>query len=141
MSVIGNPRWPHDPTGPRALVECEDPAVQDGLVRVLQEQGYAVAACAGPRARSSGACPLVERGACGLVFEADVVVHALDDADPAYREVLGAIRRRSPGTPVVVEVGPGVARSDDELLAACEQLRFPMTRQSLLDAVSRVTRR
>lgn len=141
MSTITHPRWPRDTGGPRALVECEDPVIQDGLVRVLHEEGYVVAACGGPRARASHACPLVSEGTCGLVEGADVVVHALDGSDPANRAILASIREQAPETPVVIEVGPR-ANASTELAAGCEPVGYPMTRQALLDAVERaITRR
>lgn len=134
MVGTDEPRWPRNRAGPRALVECDDPAVQDGLVRALREEGYDVAACAGPHARGSGVCPLVERGECGLVADADVVVHVLDGADERHRAVLAAVRD-SANTPVVVEVT--TAGGDDVAFAGCQRVPYPITRTTLLAAVDR----
>jgi len=140
MSNMADPRWPHGTSGPRALVECEHPAIQDGLTRVLREHGYTVAVCGGPQARTARTCPLVVDGACGLVDGADVVVHALDAAEPANWTIVSSIRAHVPETPVVVEVGrTDVARSAD--VVGCEQVRYPIGRQALIDAVDRATRR
>jgi len=120
------------PAVSRVLVECDDPAIQDGLERVLRESGYEVSLCAGPASRSSG-CPLVVSGQCGLVEDAQVVVHALDHTDRSNRDVLAALVRSAPDTPIVVEAGlvaedePGDAR----------RVRFPMSRGALLDAIQR----
>ncbi len=108
-------------------------------MRVLREHGYAVAACAGPQSRSSGVCPLVDEGACGLVAGADVVVHALDVADAGNRAILSSIRERVPETPVVVEVGPDPEGPGRTEVSGVERVGYPMTRQALLDAVDRAT--
>jgi hypothetical protein len=126
-------------SGTRVLVECEDPTIQDGVARVLREGGYAVTQCGGPASRVAGACPLVARGHCALIEDADVVVHALDPAEGEHRLILHAIRQRVPETPVVVEVAHEYERRHADLLAGCEPVRFPMTRQGLLDAVAAVT--
>lgn len=139
MNTTSDPRWPRGTTGLRALVECDDPAVQDGLVRVLHEQGYAVATCAGPRSRGSSQCPLVVEGACGLVEGADVVVHALDASDPAHREVLAEVSRRAPGAAVVAEAPPSAAAATAD--AGCEWVRYPITRGGLVDALERAAHR
>lgn len=133
MMATVDPRWPRDATGPRALVECDDPVVQDGLVRALRQHGYAVAACAGPHARAAERCPLVDHGSCGLVTDADVVVHTLDAADPGHREVLAAVRRHAPDVPVLVE-STGSGNGPE----GCEILRYPLTTGSVIDAVDRV---
>lgn len=122
MTTMSDPRWPAGTVGPRVLVECDDAAVQDGVARALREQGYSVAACAGPRGRTAGTCPLVERHRCGLVEGADVVVHALDPTDPAHRAVLASVHEHVPGLPVV------------------DAADVPMTREPLLAAVDHAAR-
>lgn len=101
--------WPQATRGVRVLVECEDPSVQDGLQRALRDAGYAVAGCEGPAARSSGRCPLVDDGRCGLVADADVVVQAFDRQRADLADVLPAIRARVPQVPVVLERHPRTA--------------------------------
>lgn len=142
MSNTADLRWPHGTSGPRALVECENPAIQDGLTRVLREHGYTVAVCEGPQARAARTCSLVVDGACGLVDGADVVVHALDATESAHQTILSSIREHVPETPVVVEVGPtDVDAQSADVVAGCEQVRYPIDRQALIDAVDRATRR
>jgi hypothetical protein len=116
----------------RVLLECEDPAVQDGLERVLRESGYAVSVCAGPASRRSG-CPLVEAGRCGLVDGADLIVHALDPGDVANRAVVSALVRDHPDIPIVVEAN----LTGDEVPGTTTRVRFPMSRAALLDALQR----
>jgi hypothetical protein len=115
---------------PRVLVECDDPTIQDGLERVLRESGYAVSICAGPASRSSG-CPLVLSGQCGLVEDAEVVVHTLDPVDPSNREVLAALARHSSDTPVVIEAHLIAEDQSGDV----RRVRFPMSRATLIGAV------
>lgn len=120
---------------PRVLVEHEDGAVQAGAERILREGGYDVATCGGPTTFRRARCPVVTTGRCALAEEADVIVHALNPDHPLNASVLQALKDRYPETPIVVEVpGPAVERHTD-LLASCSVLPFPMTRESLLDAV------
>ena len=114
----------------RVLVECDEPAIQDGLARVLRESGYAVSECAGPASRSHG-CPLVVSGQCGLVEDAQVVVHALSPADRSNREVLAALVQSHPDTPIVVEADLVVEDESGDV----RRVRFPMSRAALLDAI------
>jgi hypothetical protein len=106
--------------------------IQDGLARVLRESGYEVSLCAGPESRSSG-CPLVVSGQCALVEDAQVVVHALDQADGSNRDVLAALMRSAPETPIIVEAGL-VA---EEQSGKVRRVRFPMSRAALVDAIQR----
>ncbi len=118
------------PTVRRVLVECDDPTIQDGLERTLRDSGYQVSVCAGPASRSSG-CPLVVSGQCGLVEDAQVVVHALDQGDHSNLEVLAALLRDAPDTPVVIEAGlAGEGESGD-----VRRVQFPISRASLLEAI------
>lgn len=117
----------------RVLVECDDPTIQDGLERVLRESGYTVSLCGGPASRGSG-CPLVISGQCGLVDDAQVVVHALDHTDHSNREVLAALVQNAPDTPIVVETGLIAEGESGDV----RRVRFPMSRAALLDAIQRV---
>lgn len=141
MSKTVSPRWPDGTTGRRALIECEDPTIQDGLTRVLHEHGYTVAVCGGPTARTARTCPLVVDGSCQLLEGANVVLHLLDAAEPANRAILASIRDRVPETPVVVEVGPTDENVLDDAVVGCEQVGYPVGRQALIDAVDRATGR
>jgi len=137
MASNANPRWPAEARGRRVLLECDDPELQDGLHRVLSEDGYAVALCAGPGSRHSGVCPLVIDGHCGLVEEAHVIVHALDAADPAHRDVLSAVVKACPGTPVVVEARTARAHEIDPTSGEVRLVEFALDRNALMSAVER----
>lgn len=114
----------------RVLVECDEPSIQDGLERVLRDRGYTVSLCAGPASRASG-CPLVVSGQCGLLEDAQVVVHALDHTDRSNREVLSALVQSAPDTPIVVETGLVAEGEGGDV----RRVRFPMSRRVLLDAI------
>jgi hypothetical protein len=134
------PMWPRETTGLRVLVECEDPAIQDGVERALRTAGYATAACAGPVSRRSGQCPLVVDGRCGLVEDADVVVQAFDPVRTDLAQVLAAIRNRYPNKPVVIEVSTGTDVRDRDVVATCHTLRFPLATDALVENVQSVER-
>lgn len=118
------------------LVECDEPVLHDGIARVLQEAGYDVVSCAGPSSRGSQTCPLVTDGRCTLVERADLVVHALDQAEPAHRDVLAALLAGCARADVVVEANalPG---DDTAAIAPGAGVRTvpTFTRSSLLGSV------
>ena len=130
MTMKESPNPSSAPAVRRVLVECDDPTIQDGLERVLRETGYEVSLCAGPTSRSSG-CPLVVSGQCGLVEDAQVVVHALDHADSSNRAVLAALVRSAPDTPIVAEAGLVAEDKSGDV----RRVRFPMSRAALLDTI------
>jgi hypothetical protein len=132
------PVWPRETTGFRVLVECEDPAVQDGVERALRTAGYVTAACAGPTSRSSGECPLVVDGRCGLVEDANVIVQACDPDGTHFAQVLAAIRHHCPDTPVVIEVSTGTDARDADIVARCHTLRFPVAAGAVVETVRSV---
>lgn len=128
MSDSANPA--SGPSAPRVLLECENPTIQDGLERVLHENGFVVSVCAGPSSRSSG-CALLEHGRCGLVDDAQIVVHALDPTDPSNREVLATLMQGHAHASIVVEAD--LVTGDEP--GNVRRVRFPMSRGALLDAV------
>ncbi len=132
MTMSESPNLSNAPAVPLVLVECDDPMIQDGLERVLRESGYVVSLCAGPASRSFG-CPVVVSGQCGLVEDAQVVVHALDHADSSNRKVLAALVQSSPDTPIVVEAGLVAEDQSGDV----RRVRFPISRAALLDAIQR----
>jgi len=138
MSQQCVPVWPRDTSSLRVLVECEDPTVQDGLERALRTEGHATAGCAGPMSRGTGECPLVVDGRCGLVEDADVVVHAFDPDRADLAQVLTAIRRRCPGTPVIVEVSGRTDGSAASAVADCHTLRYPTSSGAVVATVRAV---
>jgi hypothetical protein len=118
------------------VVENADFGVGYAVERVLEEAGYEVAVCGGPDHLNRRACPLVFSESCDLVSGADLVVHSLNPDRPEHAEVLRALRAKHPETPVVVEVpGPTAARHEG-LLDGCTVVPYPVTRESLIDAVA-----
>jgi hypothetical protein len=134
------PRWSAGAGRPRVLVECDDETVQDGVLRVLRESGYVVAACGGSETRKSRVCPLVTDGRCGLVDNADIVVHMLDSATTQNRLVLYAIRECVPETPIVVEIPPSTTGTYDDRVSECQRVPFPVTRQALIEGIEAATK-
>jgi GNAT superfamily N-acetyltransferase len=67
----------HPTSGPRRriLVEAGDPEIRRTAAGLLEAAGFTVTSCAGPA--SGRPCPLLEGRPCGLIADADVVVHAL----------------------------------------------------------------
>lgn len=123
--------WPRHPHRPRLLVEDASGAMREAEFRSFEAAGFEVALCTGPDAER--ACPLVEHGECKLAEEADVVLFGLGATDEHGREVLRALRRRFPGTPVVVEV-PREQRGQD-LPRGCHALDFPASIEGQIRAV------
>jgi hypothetical protein len=81
---------------PRLLVESDDPVLAVSDFSMFAEAGFVVAHCAGPAGRPED-CPLLRGEDCGLVEDADVVLHRLEPASG----VLEAILERHPEVPVV----------------------------------------
>ena len=134
------PEWDERPgeggRAPRIVVENSDFGIGYAVERVLDEAGYEVAVCGGPDNLTKHECPLVFSGSCDLVSGADLIVHSLNPDRPEHAEVLRAIRAKHPDVPVVVEVpGPTIARHGG-LLAGCDVVACPVTRQTLVDAVA-----
>ncbi len=84
--------------GPRVLIEDGHPAMAISDFSMFERAGLNVAFCSGP-GNDPSACPLLRGEPCPLVAGADAVLH---DLDPKLG-IAAAIRRQSPGTPVVVE--------------------------------------
>lgn len=88
----------------RVLVEDADGAEREACEQVLLRAGYDVAGCGGPEAMGRRYCPLVRTGECTLVAGADVVYNNLRLSNQDNREVVRALHRQAPETPVVVEI-------------------------------------
>jgi CheY-like chemotaxis protein len=130
------PTWPERSGKVRVLVEDDDGATGMAAVNILKDEGYDAMTCGGPAELSGGRCPLVDRGRCGLVGGADVVVCSLRLSSSDNAEVLRAVKRLHPTTPIVVEVTEPQATALGHLLDGCEKVAFPFTRKPLLRAVS-----
>jgi DNA-binding response OmpR family regulator len=121
--------WP----GPRVLLENPDERAGLASTSALRWAGFAVAVCPGPK--GDGWCPLPRDDGCALVRGADVIVSSLGLARPEGREVLAALRARSPETPVLVEVGDEEAGEHADSLSGCTLLPSPVEPEQLVAAV------
>jgi hypothetical protein len=118
-------------------VLVEAPARWNGAVQeAALVSGGEVLFCGGPSSAHDGECPLVAGERCGLVDEADVVVHHLDLSRSENRDVLAALRREYPLRPVVALVWRADTEHHADLLEACEVVEFPWTVPKLRVALS-----
>lgn len=122
---------------PRVLIEHHDPTIAVAVGNLLATEGYDVSTCRGPNDRRHHECPLAHGGDCDRAGEADVVFFGLNIADEDDRAVLLAWRDRHPELPVVVEIPASRVPLYQEELQGCVAVPRPMTRETLLDAMSR----
>jgi DNA-binding NtrC family response regulator len=126
------------PPRPRVLVEEPDGAEAFALWRLLEDDGYDVSWCQGPEGRPRRQCALVTAGSCELVENADVVVSSLGLSEERCRDVLEAVRRLHPETPLVVEASRPSIERWAPLFEGNWVLHTPVTAQTLRDSVRRV---
>ena len=138
-------RWPRrdespegEPRGARVLIEEPDGAEAFAYWSLLTDNGYEVEWCPGPGRPSEGPCPLVFSRHCELVERADVVVSSLGIDHEPCRDVLGAIRRLHPETPVIVQATQREFTRWGDLFEGNWTLRAPVTGRALLDSVQGV---
>ena len=122
------------PGGPRVLIEAADWSTRQLLSQVVEAAGYRSAACAGP-AGSDHRCRLASGEGCQAAETADVVLYALRPGDQRNREALLALRRRLPGTPVVVDVPEPVRRADPEVYDGCVAIAAPHSPEAVVAAL------
>ena len=120
---------------PRVLIEHTDGAVRHAAETFLAQDGFDVAGCGGPTAFRCARCPLVTRGSCPLADSADVIVHALNPDYALNASVLEELKHRYPQTAIVAEVPAPAMERHRELVAGCQTLTSPMTRDRLVAAV------
>jgi len=94
------PTWPPDDPRPRVLVEVAGRRWSGE--QAAEKAGIATAMCAGPAARGTHGCPVLDGGHCPLADGADAIVVLLDPDDERSAQLVQAHRERSPGTPVLV---------------------------------------
>lgn len=130
--------WSSPPERPRVLVELDDVTELDVVADILTDAGYDVATCEGPDKRAHTQCDLLATGTCTLAVHADIVYHGLRMTDEDHREVLASLADRFPDTPVIVEApAPALERYAD-LVRGHHLVRFPATREAVLEAVGSV---
>lgn len=119
----------------RVLIENADGSIQTAAERILREAGYDVALCGGVETHRNRRCPLVETGECDLTGGADVIVHSLNVSGPGATDVLRALRKEHPTTPVVVEISAQRLVQLASELEGCFVVPAPVTEQRLLESV------
>ena len=113
---------------PRVLLEHRDPSVLDILGDGLEDEGFEVLTCGGPRPEVGPGteCPLLRGEVCPGVEGADVVVTSLLVEDDEQGRIVVALTNLPEGPPVLLEAtslqagrrfGPGEAPT----------LRYPFT--------------
>lgn len=120
--------------GPRVLIEAADWSTRQLLTQVVEAAGYRSAACAGP-AGSDHRCRLASGEGCTAAETADVVLYALRPGDQRNREALVALRRRLPGTPVVIDVPEPARRADPEVYDGCVSISPPHSPEAVVAAL------
>jgi hypothetical protein len=122
----------------RVLFESGDGGERWAARELLFEAGYDVVTCGGPPTLADGRCPEIAGEVCPAACQADVIVSSLSTRWPLGPEILSAVREEHPETPIIVEAAPGYAARHRDVLDGCEVL-YPLTAQSLLAALERVT--
>lgn len=128
--------WSGPWRGPRVLVESEDLAERWAIGTILRNEGFDVIACGGPHLLEGGACPLASGQDCAAAACADAVLYCLNLPDAVNQGVLGALRDRWPGRPLVVEVPEPRAEKAGPTLAGCHVLFAPASGSEIVDAVT-----
>lgn len=130
------PRWSSERSQrPRVLLEHRDPAVLEILSDGLEEEGFEVLHCGGPRPEVGlgRQCPLLRGEACPGVDGADVVVTSLLVEDEEQGRIVVSLNNLPEGPPVLLEAtqlqarqrfGPGETPT----------LRYPFTDAASLAA-------
>ena len=136
-----HPRRGPDRARPQVLFETPDPGEAFACWRLLGRSGYEMSWCPGPGGSPSGTCALVASGDCALAERAGVIVSSLGLHHESSRQVLGAIRRRFPETPVIVTTTAAGSRQWASLLTGIRTLFLPVTRRTLLASVEAATGR
>jgi hypothetical protein len=116
----------------RVLVEDDHPALAISDFSLLQAAGFDVAYCSGP-GDTPGNCPLVRGQPCQLLAGADAVLHGLDPG----LGIAAAIRRRHPGTAVVVKQRRRADDSAEAVPRGCEPLCYGCSVNGQIDALRR----
>ena len=136
-------RWKHlglraegEHARPQVLVEEPDVARAYAYWRLLDNNGYEVSWCRGPRGLGPRPCPLVACGRCELVERADVVLSSLELHHESSRKVVAALRSLHPDTPVVIQASQQMfARWAPLFEAHWGPMSIPANKRTLLDSV------
>ncbi len=112
---------------PRVLIENPDDGGGLAEAAILRRAGYSVAVCPGPlpRGRPAAGCPLLVDEPCALANGADAIVTSLGLDRPRTRDVVRALRRLYPETPLIIEVRSGEERWNSDVVEGCLLVESP----------------
>ena len=134
------PNWDADSRKLRVLVETTDRAERLAITAELKAAGFDAVSCGGPYSLHGGECALVAGGACSAVAGADAIFHRLNPANPANREVLVALKRTYPKTPIVIEIPQPDLRRFADALDGCNILLMPAHAPAMVAAIRRAVK-
>jgi hypothetical protein len=122
LMTVEPPRWSTPQLRPRILIEHVDLDVREPLANALDERGYDVVTCPGPRGGMT--CPVLHGRPCYALDDTDAVITGL-----AYtaegRAIAAHVARTRPGLPLLIE---GTATMLDHLdVALLERTVHPPT--------------
>ncbi len=129
------PNWDGEARKIRVLVETSDRAERSAITAELTAAGFDTVSCGGPYSLHGGECALVAGGACPAAAGADAIFHRLNPANPANREVLVALKRTYPRTPIVVEIPQPDLRRFADALDGCNILLMPAHAPAMVAAI------
>jgi hypothetical protein len=104
---------------PHVVIEDAELPAARLSARSLRRAGFDVTLCGGPELLSRRRCPLEEGTTCPAIADADVVVASLGQDTLRQTTVVAELRRRYPGTPLVVLAAPPVAHRHRHDLDGC----------------------
>jgi hypothetical protein len=141
-------KWPEATGGTRVFVEDADPERYRLAARALTAAGYQVGPfCGGAHFHDAvfqgvrvPTCPLIKKGRCAVLEEAQVIVFRYGLESPENRLVLDLIRHRHPAIPVVVEAPADAAAQLAPLLDGYRLVPAPAQLDDLVDAVGAALR-
>jgi hypothetical protein len=117
------------------LLEEPEGAEASVIWGLLEDSGYKVSWCPGPKGPPPSWCPLLSGHRCSLVESADVVVSALGFHDSSCRQVLEELGRLHPEAAVIVQTPPSEAVQWEPLLEGHLMLPMPLSARALLEDV------
>ena len=129
------PNWDAESERLRVLVESDHRAVRREISEELETAGFDVVSCGGPFALHSGGCALVTGGSCPGAAGADVILHRLNPGNPACREVLVALKRTYPRTPIAVEIREVDLARFADVLDGCSVVLMPADAGAMVAAI------
>lgn len=127
-------RWGDDPAPRvRVLLECEPADSPSIIASIIEQHGFSVRTCEGPRDQR---CGLLEDGVCELIDGADVVVNMLRSppTGPSVLQAVAHLRR----APAIVAEMPASTRTADPPGTSGEEvitLMPPMTSRNLIEGI------